>query len=48
LTQVDGGATATIDIDLLAGGASPDMATVQAIYIYLKPGTHYIDNVRAE
>ena len=47
-TWVNGGATATIDIDLLASGASPDMATVQAIYIYLKPGTHYIDNVRAE
>ena len=46
---VNGGSTATIDIDLLSTGATPDdFAKVQTIFIYLQPGTHYIDNVRVE
>jgi mannan endo-1,4-beta-mannosidase len=45
-TWVNSGGTATIDIDLLS--QSPDLSKVQALYIYLKPGTHYIDFVRAE
>lgn len=48
-TSDSGPAGTTVDIDLLSGGAEPtDFAKVQAIYIYLQPGTHYIDNVRAE
>ena len=45
---VGGGSTATITIDLLSQGEASDFAKVQTLYLYLQPGTHYIDNIRAE
>lgn len=45
-TWVESGSATTIDIDLLSQNA--EFNKVQALYLYLKPGTHYIDFVRVE